>query len=263
MFKWITKKDLTYWIIIIISIWLLTSNYDVTLSKWSFAGTIISIILAVLAIIYSFDQSSTTLYSTRKLEDSAKQIENVTKILQETSINDLFINLEKKIESLNGSLDESMNIKLKEHQKGIESIINSLFKKNNASDFEVFSKDEWKKYLQDYFSIGTVSGLVLLYIYQTYKNQVKLDFELLGVYIANKSDNKQEREEYPLIFKNVFHGAYTVFSSLNVCDESVESKMIIQLSPNFEIAMDELMDVLKENTFVKDICELVELQKSH
>jgi hypothetical protein len=80
------KKDSYYIIAILIGIIVvilavkLGDNQSV-IDYFGFAGTLVSIILAVVAIIYSFYQSSTYENSSSKLEISANKIENVTQNL--------------------------------------------------------------------------------------------------------------------------------------------------------------------------------------
>ncbi|MEN6350526.1 MAG: hypothetical protein ABFD08_14160 [Syntrophomonas sp.] len=83
----IEKKDMFYWILILglIVVYLIQHNYGSNaplVEHIGFAGTLISIILAVLAIIYSYFQNFTTTSSTEKLIDSANRIENVTNTIQ-------------------------------------------------------------------------------------------------------------------------------------------------------------------------------------
>lgn len=83
----ITKKDLGYWILILvlaiitILTWRLGDNPDV-IGYLGFGGTIASILLAVVALIYSFFQTAASGNTTAILEDSAERIEVVTKSLE-------------------------------------------------------------------------------------------------------------------------------------------------------------------------------------
>ncbi|WP_281659445.1 hypothetical protein [Halobacillus sp. Cin3] len=84
------KKDMTYWIIILVlfSIGAFTVYYgsdkDV-ISHIGFGGTIVSILLALIAIIYSFYQSNTYENATHKLDTSAVKIEEATNKLSNVS----------------------------------------------------------------------------------------------------------------------------------------------------------------------------------
>lgn len=97
----ITKKDLGYWILILvlaiitILTWRLGDNPDV-IGYLGFGGTIASILLAVVALIYSFFQTAASGNTTAILEDSAKKIESVTDSLKRV---DKIVEIADKLES--------------------------------------------------------------------------------------------------------------------------------------------------------------------
>lgn len=97
----VERKDLIYWIIIlvlaIITIFTvkLGDNPDV-IGYLGFGGTIVSILLAVVALIYSFIQTAASGNTTAILEDSAKKIESVTNSLKKV---DEIVGIADKLES--------------------------------------------------------------------------------------------------------------------------------------------------------------------
>lgn len=89
--SWISKKDLLYWLLIVClgTISLFTFRYkDATevISHWGFAGTIVSIILAVIAIGFTLFQTLTSELSSEKITKSAEKIEDITNKLDTRSI---------------------------------------------------------------------------------------------------------------------------------------------------------------------------------
>lgn len=268
MFKWIEKKDLIYWLLFVLMIWLLTSNYDVTLSKWSFAGTIISIILAVIAIIYSFDQSSTTLYSTRKLEESSNKIEKVTKLLETTSINDLFSKLETRIESLNQSFDENIKNNLSIYQKNIEDILEKNLTHNIGNDIQILTEVEWKNFikdsLKDKFNNTGVTTLILIYSYLSFKKNKNLNFKALANLVNSSLTHQSDviGEKFVKNLEGLFDGCFLAFAGLNVFSvKASDFKKITATSSTFTAAMESLLSELPENNLIKALSEFIE--KSH
>lgn len=87
----VEKKDLIYWLIIVSInlVWILTcrfGNNSTVLNYFSFAATTVSIILAVIAIIYSFYVSAQSMTINDKLVFAADRIEGVTNILERTGL---------------------------------------------------------------------------------------------------------------------------------------------------------------------------------
>ncbi|WP_336634702.1 hypothetical protein [Lysinibacillus fusiformis] len=84
--SWIEKKDILYWLLIMclsaISIFTYQYSGDKdAISHWGFAGTIVSIILAVVAIGFTLFQTLSSNLSSEKIADSADKIERVTNSL--------------------------------------------------------------------------------------------------------------------------------------------------------------------------------------
>lgn len=111
MFKWVGKKDLIYWLLMLSMIIIfLTVFYFVgdeqLVSYFGFAGTIVGMILAIIALIYSFSQSITLGSAHSRLEDSAKKIEYFSSKIEKLDVLDnLSDEIEKSIESLKINVD--------------------------------------------------------------------------------------------------------------------------------------------------------------
>ncbi|WP_098743542.1 hypothetical protein [Paenibacillus sp. EZ-K15] len=128
----ISIKDLVYLIVILIGviITLLTirlGDNGSVVDYFGFAGTLISIVLAVVALIYAFFQSITYGNANSKLEESAKKIEEVTDDLKKVS------NIENLTKDLTSSVEE---VKSNIHQAiaGINEM--SATFQNNIIEFQ-------------------------------------------------------------------------------------------------------------------------------
>lgn len=88
---WIKKKDLLYWLLIIClgTISLFTFRYkDATevISHWGFAGTIVSIILAIIAIGFTLFQTLSSNLSSEKIAESADIVYKASKELETSEL---------------------------------------------------------------------------------------------------------------------------------------------------------------------------------
>lgn len=135
------KKDLGYWILILalVIIMLLTTklgdNSDV-ISYVGFGGTIASILLAIVALIYSFFQTAASGNTTAVLQDSAKRIEDVSKKLDKVD------DIKEITKQLGSSLHELIEIKtnILETSASIEKGINEVGQLRQAFSQEIESK---------------------------------------------------------------------------------------------------------------------------
>lgn len=92
LFSWIEKKDLLYWLLIICLTAISGITYQYSgdkdaLSHWSFAGTIVSIILAVVAIGFTLFQTLASNLSSEKIAVSAEKIEKASNGLNAEELN--------------------------------------------------------------------------------------------------------------------------------------------------------------------------------
>lgn len=260
--KWIEKKDLVYWVIIIGLIWILTSNMEIPLAKWSFASTISSIVLAVIAIIYSYEQNSASLTSIRLLEESAKKIGDASSKIEEISIDQLFSILEAKIEVLNRSMDESIKNNLDSQYKNFESLFHNNKKKSGklTSHYDFFSEEDWRKYIQEniieYSSIG---GIVLTLCYFAYKGSFAFSIGEFTNFLLQKAESEFDIKEAHCLIA----GASEVYESFGVIKlnpiANIQKNTVNEIASEFLKVMDEFSDngKLEDLIMVKDIREFV------
>ncbi|MCP9277390.1 hypothetical protein [Bacillus wiedmannii] len=137
--EWVEKKDLAYWLIIIILFAVSTYTYkyssnDDVITHWGFAGTIVSIILAIIAIVYTFFDNFTSKSSHQKLEESADRIKDITKKLDSNNL----VDSSNKIEEI-GSKLEVITTKMDKQLESINNEINKMHDNTNQS-FSQFNK---------------------------------------------------------------------------------------------------------------------------
>ncbi|KAA0965846.1 hypothetical protein FQ087_06150 [Sporosarcina sp. ANT_H38] len=89
--EWVGKRDILYWLLMISlgSIGVITYEYrnsEEVISHWGFAGTVVSIILAVVAIGFTLFQTLSSNLSSEKIADSADKIESATLNLDTTTL---------------------------------------------------------------------------------------------------------------------------------------------------------------------------------
>lgn len=125
--SWITNKDILYWSLIVClgAIGIFTFQYKSSadvISHWGFAGTIVSIILAVIAIGFTLFQTLTHSLSSEKIGKSADRIEKAStglgstellqavEIIKDTSQNIAGYNLQVE-EKLGNLTEELLTIK--------------------------------------------------------------------------------------------------------------------------------------------------------
>lgn len=117
----ISKKDLFYWLIYCISISIILATNQLhqnlnIVNYIGFAGTLISIILAVVAIIYSFFQNFTYSNVNNQLVETSEKIEELINSLKDTSENyskkneELIINYDNYTNSLHQMIESKFDI---------------------------------------------------------------------------------------------------------------------------------------------------------
>lgn len=138
------KKDLVYWILIILIFLSLTIAWrtrdpDLLISQISLGSTFLSILLAVVAIIFSFVQSNR---STMESRETLKELSNVTsQIISLNSIKDelskvvseyekAIVTFNNKNEQVETTIGENKAIKINEINQEFKSKINSIQKQN-------------------------------------------------------------------------------------------------------------------------------------
>jgi hypothetical protein len=176
--KFPDKKDFGYWILflVIFNVFVITfrlGDNTSVVDYIGFAGTIMSLILAVIAIIYSFYQNSTYVNSTQKLESSADKIEEITKELAKakelqkvlfdfkgevTNINESIAGLREVVSTIQHGVNNTLQ-SVEETRIELFGVINSSFsieKEEYNYDSDYFRKVVDNSSLLSIFTLGLV-----------------------------------------------------------------------------------------------------------
>ncbi|WP_025114152.1 hypothetical protein [Lysinibacillus fusiformis] len=186
--SWIEVKDLLYWLLIIClgSISLFTYQYkenSEVIDHWGFAGTIVSIILAVVAIGFTLFQTLSSNLSSEKIADSADKIEKATlnldpSILQENStiMRDAAEFLKTEIDYIKKNLDT-----IKSQQESSNSRFDKLFTNQPKPHEDLSGNGSNEKISIDIF-INEIFNMIPLYpqiftyyLFLVTKNRIKVD----------------------------------------------------------------------------------------
>lgn len=255
-------KDLIYWLIIVVLFSLLSSDIgqynDLLLDNWAFAGTIVSIILAVIAILYTFDQSSTTVASTKKLEESANRVEEATKELEGTNINDTINELEQRLSLLIGEIQHSITENVSTNIEGLKTLFGESGSRNTLDkSVQILDEIGLKRYLETKLNIMTSEGFVLLFAYKLQKNNKKYSTELIRKFFRKLYPHDLDNEiEY---FVGLFHGQLKMYKALNLLDyEFVDNQADISIIS--DTVLNEIEIFISDPSFEKDEEEYEEYQ---
>lgn len=227
---------------------------SLVLDNWTFAGTIVSIILAVIAILYTFDQSSTTVTSTKKLEESASRVETATKELENNNVKIVVSELEERlhriIQEMQHGIQNDININI---GKPLENLLNL---NNNKTPFnknaQILNEDEWGKYVVENTKTDTnkelnVEGLTLFYIYFLYVNEKQYSLNATKKWLR-----KMDYEESEVILgSGVIHGEIRLLQAFNVLEviyleEESEVSKIISINEILKKHIEEIIEKPEE-----------------
>lgn len=175
------EKDYKYIIaiLIIVIIGLFTFFYgsenNQIVSYLGFAGTITSLILSVVALIYTFYQSTTTVTQAQKLSETSTQLINAMDMLEHTQKQ-----LAASIESF-----DFVSHQVAEVDNKVVNIMNSIKLPRSSSQTSIpeYSSDEMKRFIQFCSINGLITLFLCLYQYETPKDaSLKLIFDDLHEY---------------------------------------------------------------------------------
>jgi uncharacterized membrane protein len=238
----IERKDLAYCLLICALMWLLSSDYgkgnQPFLDNWAFASTVVSIILAVLAIVYSYFQGFSSAHAAKQLEDSADKVAEVSEKLENMSFDKFFKNLELKIESVNSSLGDNFHSRF----TNIEKHLINMSHKSDEGVLNV-SKDDWYKLIYpDEEGHTTLVYVAILYLYLSYKNKQNIDWEKVCLWHLKESDlNSKQTKNLQTRVIDLFAGAFLSLNYLGfITGEGLYKVKDIQVSGELEKALDEM-----------------------
>jgi hypothetical protein len=195
-----------------------------------FSGTIVSILLAVIAIIYSFYQSSTYENANHKLDTSANKIEEATAKLSNVSqIKDMMEDFKREVKSLKDSLEEVKN-KVVSMDDVMQKTYNEGLASNNTN------KEGLKEnYTQEYFdtfvtNTSKISLLVLLEALRVYEEKDRMDLsQLTKKYFKHVNKKKVPTDADIIKFVNAEVGMLSTYNTMGFLE-------VKEKANNFRIA---------------------------
>ncbi|MEH7021020.1 hypothetical protein [Priestia megaterium] len=267
--KFPTRKDMTYWIIILILF--MVGSFTVyygsdkdMVSHIGFGGTIVSILLAVIAIIYSFYQSSTYESTTYKLDTSAQKIEEATKQLSDVSeikavlenfkgevkeINDSIFDL-KEISNTIGNGVDSMKESFEDTKQNIYSVLNTGPQNRDVDEIEL-SDEFFRKSLEN---IGSLPLFALVLSNEAKKSDIStLNLQKWGEHFVDETtsvENTDKRKELKKRFFNVQIGFLVAFNQLGIIDFKYMGGELVEIkgvNEKLSALLDEKVETLKDS----------------
>lgn len=187
---------------------------DSVIGYISFAGTIVSIILAVIAIIYSFFQSisqarnennistqvdrliettNTIIDSTKKLSEDLNSLEIIKETLFEShkailSVDNKYSDLKNIFSSMNNNINNTDNSEIENKESDVSDVNNVIFRNpNNMFAISVLVAKKVSEDKNDYFDSGKdiIASLASILVAEDKGGRVdNLKFMLTGGYIA-------------------------------------------------------------------------------
>lgn len=141
--NWITKKDILYWLLMVClgAISLFTYQYrgsDEVIGHWGFAGTIVSIILAVIAIGFTLFQTLSSDLSSAKIAASADIIVSASNEIDSSE-------LRKSSEIIRKAASEII-----EYHTTFETKLNGI--NNDIADLKNDQKENFDKVIAGFYS---------------------------------------------------------------------------------------------------------------
>jgi hypothetical protein len=170
----IAKKDLVYWIIILAVLLIVIATKfwgesEKIIDKFGFAATITSLILSVLAIIYSYVQSHDTSTMMQSVNDSINSLSNATEKIDNSTEK---LEIIEKIAVTLGNMKEEICSTTENQVSSLENTMRSLLN-DKSLDPEVISLSSTadKQLLADSFipSLHIQGKLFLYYLLKCYE----------------------------------------------------------------------------------------------
>jgi hypothetical protein len=208
-----------------------------------FAGTIVSILLAVIAIIYSFYQSSTYENVNNKLDNSAQKIKNATEKLSNVSeIKSVLDTFQNEVGDMKGSIEDlkkivntidsgvsSINEKWGEAEKGI---FNSLRPTSNNNENVMadpgFSLDYFIKFIN---KSGILSRYLLATVDYSLKHGLKVvDLKELNKIYLEDFVNVKSSENLLLRIESAQIGILTSYTQVGFIEVDIVTTQKFELS---------------------------------
>lgn len=183
-----------------------------------FAGTIVSMLLAVIAIIYSFYQSSTYANSTQKLDMTANKIEEITEELSEVAeiggnisyLKEMVDKISDIVTNIETNLNLYEEIDKKPSSMGMDNVTSSSVKVDNANDFD-YDKEYFEKVVSN---LTVLAAILIVWIQKCYKLNVNFNIKDCSRFFVE--DIMMEKNKYRLSeIENAISGLLIAYEHLD------------------------------------------------
>ena len=178
-----------------------------------FAGTIVSILLAVIAIIYSFYQSSTYENSTQKLDITANKIEQITNELSKVA--EISGNLKETVDKINNivtNIEENLYEDINQKPQTNFSFSHET-KSHETNSNNEFNYDKF--YFENVASNLTVlASIVIVWIQKSHKNNVSFNIKDCTRYFIEDMMNEGHNQLRFLGIENAINGLLIAYEHL-------------------------------------------------
>jgi hypothetical protein len=241
------------------SAWIYGGNSG-ALGYISFAGTIVSIILAILAIVYSYVQSISQQSSSEKISNQVDKLIGITdKIdLSKQGLSETIVNLNNISSKIDKTIDHQGVINEK-----VDGLAENLSRVNLNKIDELFSHATKSKEFAirskasgDFYSKPLSTGyggitFACLYLYYAEKMELTLDKvvdELIMVVLEGIIDNFENYDNFKGYQEGFFLGAWQTLSSneyLYVIDD--DEGMLFSLHNDFKSECEDFVHLYKQS----------------
>ncbi|MDA0697229.1 MAG: hypothetical protein O2793_12565 [Proteobacteria bacterium] len=226
----------------------------------SISGTIVSIVLALLAIIYSYFQSASQVNTSASLNTQIEKLISIVDKVKESK-NDFSDEL-KNLENIREKIESSISIQLSSHSK-VAEISETLdnFLENNITHYS--SNSETDKFSRLVSEGSTLVHLVLLVLHKSIKAGIafKKIFPEICIPLIDELDKKLEEQK---ISEDFYQGGIlailNLFVALGIVEVEDES-LVPTVTSQFEKDLEEFYDFIKsrEEDFYKIIVNTLNL----
>lgn len=276
--SWIKKKDLLYWLLIIClgTISLFTFRYkDATevISHWSFAGTIVSIILAVVAIGFTLFQTLASNLSSEKIAVSADKIVSASSEIDSSELRksgeiiknaaNEILNYHELVESRFNTINKYINELKDEQKKNFDNLFSGLIisESSNINDNQgkevMVSIDSFVQKVIP--KIGDINRVLTIYNFKTSvgKHSNALDYSFINEFTNTEGYKDKIKDQ------NILIGALTgSLMSIRVMLNNFGILQGFKLSDKKEEIIDSIVNSIKDQELKEFIMKFLDNEKS-
>ncbi|MFG6150623.1 hypothetical protein [Halobacillus sp. B23F22_1] len=214
------KKDFVYWLLIllifisVVIAWR-TTDPEMLINEISLGSTFLSILLAVVAIFFSFIQSN---QNTRQSNDMIKEINNVT----------------RQIVELNGIKDD-LSVAIEKYDAALEQVDQNLEKINSEDLSKEFKSEKVENVAKDFKEVirGVKSGRMKVDKFILEYGLIDKNYDFSEVLSGISKNRNIKAVSYKIAEENMddqtFRSTITIFSTTGVGNEEVLQAILAEM----------------------------------